>query len=210
MRALTFTLLLLSASRALATPSVKTRLDGDDFLWMTLTGAGGGAAAGLAGALVGSLLDADCTTTATASCPPPAFTLAGAWSGLVIGSAWAVDWYGSRAGYRGRFTPALVGGILGNLASGLPLVLVTRSVDDGAIGFPLVAALLVGGPALGATLGYQSSLPDGEPEASASGGLLDLSADGLRLGLPAMGIGPDQVRGQRGWTAQLRLAGGTF
>ena len=210
MRALPFALLLLCASSAFATPTVRTSLDGDDFLWMTLTGAGGGAVAGVGGALLGSILDADCTVTATSSCPPPAFTIAGAWSGLVIGSAFSVKWYGDGQGYRGRFTPTLVGGILGNMASGLPIVLVASSLEDDALRAPLLIALMVGGPALGATLGYQYSLPDGEAEAAASGGLVDLGRDGLSFGIPAMGFGPDLVRGQRGWSAQLRLAGGVF
>lgn len=210
MRALLTALCLLFSLSAHATPTVRTSLAGDDFLWMTLTGAGGGAAAGIGGALIGSYLDTDCTVTATRDCPPPPFTLAGAWSGLVIGAAWSVDWYGSRNGYNGRFTTALVGGILGNVASGLPIVLVASGLEDNPLRAPLLIALMVGGPALGATLGYQYSLPDDTVEAASSGGLIDVSGEGLRFAMPAMAFGPDLVDGRRGWSAQLRLAGGVF
>jgi hypothetical protein len=205
-------LLILCGASAHATPTIKTSLEGDDMVWMSLSAAGGAAGGMVLGALLGNMLDSPCTPTATQpTCPPPAFTIAGAYSGLVIGSTFAAEWYGSAQGYRGRRLPTMIGAILGNVASGLPIVLVGRGLDED-VGLPLVLGLVVAGPAIGATLGYQYSLPDGEEStAGQSGALLDLDpAAGWTVQLPAVGFGPERQNQQRGWGAHVRLAGGVF
>jgi hypothetical protein len=160
-----------------------------DTVYATLSGAGGGVGGAGLGGLAGSLLDGGCNFSSTDDCVP-AFTLAGIASGLIIGTASGVSWYGKRRGKRGSFRAALVGSLLGHLASGSVVVLAAATIDNGAIGFPVVFAAMVGMPAIGSTIAYRRSIDPEQPPSSAptSGALIDVSADGVIVGPPAIGF----------------------
>lgn len=194
---------LLNAASA---QGVEAELQTDEFIWAALSGAGVGGAASVVGGLLGNTLDEPCPDDKLPNeCPPPAFTAAGAYTGLVLGTAYGVKLYAESKGYEGRYSGALYGAMLGNLASGIPALLIISATDDPMVGFPVLAAVLIAFPAVGATIGYEMTLPDEAPPAMA---LLDLHPDyGLRVGVPPVSLGPD---GHGGLTGYAPLLSSTF
>lgn len=176
----------------------------DDWIYGPLAGAAGGTAGALAGGLAGSLLDGRCLSSDN-DCVP-AFTLAGLASGLIIGSAYGVSFYGKKRGLGGSFRSAVIGSLLGHVASGSVIVLAAKTIDEPAIGFPIVFAALVGMPAIGSTIAYKRSA-GGEPsDERISGALIDVTPDRIKLSPPAIGFAVTKSE-----TAVLiPLAGGTF
>jgi hypothetical protein len=133
-----------------------------DWVYGSLSAAAGGTGLGALGALGGSLLDPPCTPSATTTCTP-AFTLAGAGAGLIIGSAYGVTLYGRKRGLGGSLKSAVIGSLIGNVASGSAMVLVVRAIDSETIGLPIAFGVLIGFPAVGATIGYRRSVDEGVP-----------------------------------------------
>lgn len=166
---------------------------GDDWIYGGLSAAGVGAAGAATGALAGSLLDPSCAPEAT-SCVP-AFTLAGAGAGLIIGSGYGVTYYGRKRGLDGSFRSAVIGALLGNVASGSVMVIAARTIDDPAVGLPVAIGVLVGFPAAGATIAYKRSVRSDEPTNAPPPppplpvALVEHSPErGLRLGIPAVTV----------------------
>ena len=176
----------------------------DGWLYAPLAGAVGGTLGAASGGLAGSLLDT--CSFSTPNCTP-AFTIAGLGAGLIIGTAAGVSWYGKRRGLRGSFRRAVVGALLGHLASGSVVVLTASTVDNGAIGFPLVIAAIVGMPAVGASIMYKRSM--GSPVASSesrSPALVAVDQGKVAVQIPIVGVGVTASE----TVVLLPLAGGRF
>jgi hypothetical protein len=164
---------------------------GGDWLYGGLSAAGGGTLGAAGGALAGSLLDPPCQPDDT-SCLP-AFTLAGAGAGLIIGSAYGVSTYGRKRGLDGSFRKAVLGALLGNIASGSAMVIATRVIDEPSIGIPVAIGVLVGFPATGATIMYKRSVHSEGPSSGPPPppplpvALVEHDpATGTRIGVPAI------------------------
>lgn len=182
--------LLLAFALVIATSSTAhaDEWSSGDTVYATLSGSVGGAGGALGGGLVGSLLDGRCSFDPESDCIP-AFTLAGLASGLIIGSASGVSWYGKRRGKRGSFGRAVLGAVLGHIASGAIVALAATTLDSGAVGIPVVFTAMIGMPALGATIAYKRS--SGSPpdaERPISGALLDVSPIRIQLRPPVIGL----------------------
>lgn len=168
------------------------RWQGNDWIYGGLAAAGGGTLGAASGALAGSLLDPGCSPDAT-SCVP-AFTLAGAGAGLIIGSGYGVNLYGRRRGLDGSFRSAVIGALLGNIASGSVMVIAARTIDDGAVGVPVAIGVLIGFPAAGATIAYKRSLLGAEPTSAPPPPPMPVAlvshepGTGLRLGVPVVSV----------------------
>jgi hypothetical protein len=175
-----------------------------DWVYGSLAAAAGGTVGALGGGLAGSLLDVDCDLGDT-ECVP-AFTIAGLGAGLIIGSAYGATAYGRRRGLDGSYRSALIGSLLGNLASGSVAVLAAHTIDDGTIGLPIVMAAIIGLPAVGATMGYKRSAGHATKSEPTVGALLHVSPERVALGTPIVGLAvtPNET------AVLVPLAGGTF
>lgn len=178
---------------------------GDDWLYAPLSGAAGGAGGALAGGLAGSLLDGPCLDPDN-DCMP-AFTIAGLGAGLIIGSAYGVKLYGKKRGHDGKFSSAVIGALLGNIASGSVVVLAAKTIDNGTIGFPAVIGAIIGFPAVGATIAYKRSRGSGgDDRERASAALLEITPEHVALQAPLVGwsVTDDET------AVYVPVAGGTF
>ena len=168
------------------------RWHGDDWLYGGLAAAGAGTLGAVGGGLAGSLLDPPCRSE-DRSCLP-AFTIAGAGAGLILGSAYGVTYYGRKRGLDGSFRSAVLGAVLGNIASGSVMVVATRVIDEPAIGIPVAIGVLVGFPAAGATIMYRRSVRGGEPTTAPPPPPVPAAlvghepGQGLRLGVPVVSV----------------------
>lgn len=206
-------LLLVTAVLATLLPRsarADDRWDRGDWLYGGLSAVGGGTLGAVSGAAAGSLLDRPCRPDET-SCFK-AFTIAGAGAGLIIGSAYGVTLYGRMRGLHGSATKALLGAILGNVASGAAMVVAARVIDNGAIGIPVAVGVLVGFPAVGATIAYKRSVKSAEPATAPPRPAVPLAlvehtpGGGVALGIPAVtfaAIGDDVA-------VHVSLAAGRF
>jgi hypothetical protein len=187
----------------LAAPAHAEDWSRDDWLYGSLAAGAGGAGGALVGGLAGSLLD---------TCGPadraciPASTIAGAGAGLLLGSAAGVTLYGKRRGHDGSFGRAVIGALLGNLAAGPVVVLAAHTIDEPALGLPIVIGTLVAFPAIGATIGYQRSIGGGGDSTPGSGALLDVTPEHAQLQVPAVGLSITAHE----TVVLVPLAGGTF
>lgn len=197
---------LITILLAVATGSARAETwKKDDWIYGSLSAAAGGAAGALAGGLAGSLLDGTCFRKEN-DCVP-AFTIAGLWAGLVLGSAAGVTYYGKKRGLKGRMNSAVLGALLGNLASGSIVALAASSIDSGTIGIPIVLAAVIGGPAIGATIFYRRSLgSDSTADERTTAALLEISPERVKLRMPLVGLAVTRSE----TAVVLPLAGGRF
>ena len=179
----------------------------DDWLYGPLSGVAGGTAGAVGGGLAGSLLDGGCVDFSADSDCSPAFTIAGLGAGLIIGSAYGVSLYGKKRGMDGSFRSAVIGSLLGNIASGSVIVLAAKTIDNGAIGFPVVIAALVGFPAVGATIAYKRSRGSTESEpVRSSAALIEVTPEHVAVQAPIVGWAVTASE----TAVYVPLAGGTF
>lgn len=124
--------------------------------------------------------------------------------GTIFGGAAGIYAYGEGTGHRGSYWAAAGGWTLG-LASAIGLGALAAEADEGSA--VMVVALFTL-PALGGTAGYALSLEEGTPGPMPVGGLLEVNAGELRLGVPNIDVTLDALGDLE--RVDLTLLGGRF
>lgn len=131
-------------------------------------------------------------------------TMIGATFGATFGGAAGIYAYGESSGHRGSYWAAAGGYTLGLVgAAG-----VTALAADSDAHLPLAWIAFLTLPALGGTAGYVLSLDEGTPGPMPVGGLLEVNAGDLRLGVPNVGVTLDPMGELE--RVDLTLVGGRF
>lgn len=124
--------------------------------------------------------------------------------GTIFGGAAGIYAYGEGTGHRGSYWAAAGGWTLG-LASALGIGALAAEADEGSA--VMVVALFTL-PALGGTAAYALSLEEGTPGPMPVGGLLEVNAGELRLGVPNVDVTLDALGDLE--RIDLTLVGGRF
>lgn len=195
--------------------SVEQPIDGEfsagDWALSFLSANAGGALGGMVGGALGYGLAGEChddgdNTTLLGPCflhGTGQAMLVGS-VGTIFGGAAGIYAYGEGTGHRGSYWAAAGGWTLG-LASAIGIGALASEADEGSA--VLVVALFTL-PALGGTAGYALSLEDGTPGPLPVGGLLEVNAGELRLGVPNVDVTLDALGDLE--RIDLTLVGGRF
>lgn len=195
--------------------SVEQPIDGEfsagDWALSFLSANAGGALGGMVGGALGYGIAGEChddgdNTTLLGPCflhGTGQAMLVGS-VGTIFGGAAGIYAYGEGTGHRGSYWAAAGGWTLG-LASAIGIGALASEADEGSA--VLVVALFTL-PALGGTAGYALSLEDGTPGPLPVGGLLEVNAGELRLGVPNVDVTLDALGELE--RIDLTLVGGRF